>query len=316
MTQLAHLCRMLHVISNDLIREVEYGSKDGGRLGEDRRAESSSPSCLSWFYESYIVPWLVVRVDDGSANDEGTEDMMKLKRELGIDLPSMKKRITSPKYKTCINLVVFTINFITLFLHTLFTEPETVLKEIEQGVVEDEKCQVKFFHPPRVNAMEFMLFIIFLVVPFLIAKAIKFIWENDSFSLLREWDDSMSKAHHQPVRDEMKKDLRTKKSWSYLFAILSFATCVLVDSFARTYYCPSRFDAYNAVQLVFNVIFFASGLFALIVTYNLVRMYTFFIRTCTALFQRDLKRDLAEHVSVIFWLHILMLDEAGQILTI
>lgn len=235
--------------------------------------------------------WLVIttaKSDDGGSSDRSKIDT--LDQDLGIVLPCMKNQTTPDWAKTCINLLVFAINLYTLFFHTLFTEPETTPIDNE-----NKQCNVKFdaTPAPEVVAIEFMLFIIYLIIPVLIAKAIKFACENESLSVLKEWND----LDHLQVHKNMKRDLKIKKILSYLSTLLYFAVCVAVSSFALVHNCPSGIRPYDGVLLVFVFIFFGSGLFALIVPYNIIRIYTTFVRTRTALFQRDLKRDLAEYVS-------------------
>ena len=275
----------------------------------EETAEQTGVCCLLWLFE----PWLVIREQEVTSKNQ-REDMVHFKKQLGFtpifccrrkDVGGYNEN-TEEEYphgnprcswrKTIINLIIFIVNCYTLIIHTIITEPKP----------RGEKCEVIFVtNPIRTAEMETLLLIVYSILPFLIAKCIKFVMENSSFEVLRLWRNLMTNRNTKLKDDEgdenlykrMKEDVRNGQVRSYIIALFVYIVFAGVAGFALFFNCRSSYRWYDACLFALVCVFLASGVFALVVPYNMVRMYTCFIHTRIAMFQIDVKRNLHTFVS-------------------
>ena len=260
------------------------------------------------------MSWLVILEKDETPQSRA--EAIKFKKELGFTLnlcrvvdgiekescgqgtSSTDETLQLNLNKSLCNSLLVIINFYTLFVHTLITEPRPI----------DDKCQIKFVvNPIRTVGMEITLLFTYLVIPFLIAKAVKFVLENSSFEVLRKWSNMMLERNEMTKSNNtdenmylrLKEDIKNKQIRSYWFALLCFIFIMGVEVFSLFFSCRSANIPYDVVFFIFVSIFFASSVFTLIVPYNILRMYTSFIQTRSAMFQHDVKKCLSEFVSGI-----------------
>jgi len=173
----------------------------------------------------------------------------------------------------------------TLFFHTIFPEPKTTgPKNVD--------CQVIFNENPNIFTLEFMLLLVYIIIPIMISYWLKFVWENDSFVVLKTWDDLIDNRSASVSRT-VKKTIKSKVRRSFLFGVLWFSLSLIAYISGIIFHCPSDRKVYTMVLFLFVICFITSGMFALLASYNIIRMYTSFIRTSTAVFQAELKKNLS-----------------------
>jgi len=189
-------------------------------------------------------------------------------------------------------------NVYFILIHTFTTRPP------EMG----DTCGVTFDYNLKLS-IEILLFIPSLLLPFLIAKGIKFLFENKSFHVLEAWNELL-----QEICPKASKYALTKTEWnirySFYWTLFWFAIALVVAGLGSFKLCPPEKVWHRWLFFLGEICSISSSLVAIVGSFNICRMYTIFIQTRTAVFQAQLKQHLIKFVSK----HGLLLYNSQQII--